>query len=196
MNLEDKVIKSLYRTTQGTYVVTSVKQNWNKILQNNVLQLTFTIGPFKRHCGLRRAVWPWCTAAMFPSPDNSTALPQSPQFSHPNAPTPATGTALLTTVKSSTSTKAVLHVSKPSVLMFPPSGKNDYMNMIMYKRINIYPQTEPPANTDKKTDMYNRGKNVEILFWLHPSKLQCAASLRKTFLQNHKFSTYSSFHIK
>lgn len=39
--------------------------------------------------------------------------------------------------------------------MFPLSGKNDYMNVIKYKRINIYPQTEPPANTDKKTDMYN-----------------------------------------
>lgn len=34
--------------------------------------------------------------------------------------------------------------------MFPLSGKNDYINVIMYKRINIYPQTEPPANTDKK----------------------------------------------
>lgn len=86
MNLEDKVIKSLYQTTQRTYVVTSVKQNWKKILQNNVLQLTFTIGPFKRHCGPRRAMWPQCIVVVFPSPDNSTALPQSPQFSHPNAP--------------------------------------------------------------------------------------------------------------
>lgn len=97
-------------------------------------------------------------AVMLPSPDNSTTLPQSPQFSHPNAPTLTIETALLTTVKSSTSTKATLGASKPSVLMFPLSSKNDYINVIMYKRINIYPQTEPHANTDKKPNMYNRGK--------------------------------------
>lgn len=97
-------------------------------------------------------------AVMFPSPHNSTALPQSTQFSHSNAPTLATYTALQTTVKSSTSTKATLGFSKPSVLMFSLSGRNDYMNMIVYKRVNIYPQTETPANTDKKTDIYNRGK--------------------------------------
>lgn len=34
--------------------------------------------------------------------------------------------------------------------MFPLFGKNDYTNVIMYKKINIYPQTESPANTDKK----------------------------------------------
>lgn len=61
--------------------------------------------------------------------DNSRALPQSPQFSHPNAPTLATETTLPTTVKSSMSTKATLGASKSSVFMFPLSGKNDYMNV-------------------------------------------------------------------
>lgn len=56
--------------------------------------------------------------------------------------------------------------------MFPLSGKNDYMNVIKYKRININPQTEPPANTDKKTGMYNRGEK-KLKYYFGCISLSC-----------------------